>query len=53
MRHVGLGLATTLPIADPVFAMLKGELMSALCVRFGWKVPNLSQACVSGKSITV
>ena len=45
----------TLPIADHGFAMPKGEFIirDALCIRFGWQVPNLPQTCVCGKSFTV
>ena len=33
--------------------MPKGEFRDALCLHFGWQVPNLPQTCVCGKSFTV
>ena len=47
------GWLITLPIAPHGFAMPKGEFRNALCLRFGWRVPNLPQTFVCGKSITV
>ena len=47
------GWLTNLPIAAHGFAMPKGEFRDALCLCFGWQVPNLPQTCVCGKSFTV
>jgi len=46
------GWLTTLPITDHGFAMPKGQFRDALCLCFGWQVPNLPQI-VCGKSFTV
>ena len=47
------GWLTTFPIAAHGFSMPKGEFRDALCLHFGWQVPNLPQTCVCGKSFTV
>ena len=47
------GWLTTLPIADHGFAMPKGEFRDALCLRFGWQIPNLPQSCVCGRTFSV
>ena len=47
------GWLTTLPFADHGLAMPKCEFSDALCLCFGWQVPNLPQTCVCGKSFTV
>ena len=52
-EHGTSGRLTTLPIADHGFAMPKGESRDALCLCFGWQVPNLPQSCACGKSFSV
>ena len=52
-EHGVSGWLTTLPIADHGFAMPKGEFRDALCLHFGWQIPNLPHSCVCGRSFSV
>ena len=44
---------SALPITEHGFALHKGAFRDALCLRYGWRPPNLPSHCVCGKSFTV
>ena len=44
---------TVLPLIDHGFALLKGAFRDALCLRYGWLVPELPTTCVSGLPLEI
>ncbi len=44
---------TVLPLVDHGFALPKGAFRDALCLRYGWSVPNLPSTCVCGSSFGI
>ena len=44
---------SALPITEHGFALHKGAFRDALCLRYGWRPPNLPSHCVCGKFFTV
>ncbi len=44
---------SALPITEHGFALHKGAFRDALCLRYGWRPPNLPSHCVCGDFFTV
>ena len=42
-----------LPIREHGFALHKGDFRDAICLRYGWSPPRLSNHCVCGTALTV
>ena len=44
---------SVLPTTNHGFNLHKGAFRDALCLRYGWQLPNLPQSCICGASFTV
>ena len=44
---------TSLPIEEHGFHLHKGEFRDALCLRYGWIIPNTPQFCICGNKFEV
>ena len=44
---------TVLPLIDHGFALPKGAFRDALCLRYGWPVPELPTTCVCGSPLEI
>ena len=44
---------SVLPTTNHGFSLHKGAFRDALCLRYGWQLPNLPQSCICGASFTV
>ena len=44
---------STLPIAEQGFVLHKGAFRDALCLRYGWHLPNMPIQCTCGKQFSV
>ena len=44
---------SVLPLEEHGFYLHKGEFRDALCLRYGWKPPNIPQTCNCGAPFTV
>ena len=44
---------STLPLSDHGFSLNKSTFRDALCLRFGWTLPELPSVCVCGKGFSV
>ena len=44
---------TVLPLSDHGFALPKGAFRDALCLRYGWPVPELPTTCVCGSPLEI
>ena len=44
---------TSLPIEEHGFYLHKGEFRDALCLRYGWAIPNTPQSCICGHKFEV
>ena len=42
-----------LPLDEFGFSLYKGEFRDALCLRYGWSLPNVSSSCPCGMSFSV
>ena len=44
---------TSLPIEEHGFHLHKGEFRDALCLRYGWTIPNTPQFCICGNKFEI
>ena len=44
---------SVLPVEEHGFHLSKGDFRNALCMRYGWMLPNLPSKCVCGSAFNV